>query len=214
MGRAAPTAESESAWAVDGDRERAADFLHAVVGEPAKALYEDARRHTFYGVEVHCAVAWDWIVAGFQSDLAGESADRCRARCDECSSEPRDRSVTRQDDDGPPAEIGKFAPPHLASPRQGAHEAPAASRNDARSPQSTRRVRTPASVVLGMLHVALDRRDAGVGPRFESWPAHSTLNDGVSSIVRAPSREDTEHIDLAPLRSNVQDDPPVPDAES
>lgn len=123
--------------AVDGDCERAADFLHAVIGEPAEALYEDAGRHAFYGIKVHCAVAWDWIGAGFQCDFADEFADRCRARCDECSSKPRDRGVTRQHDDGSPAEIGKFAPPHLASRWQVAHEAPAASRNDARSPQSS-----------------------------------------------------------------------------
>lgn len=123
--------------AVDGDRERTADFLHAVIGEPAEALYEDAGRHTFDGVEIHCTVAWDWVVAGFQWDFAGEFADRRRTRCDECSSKPRDRGITRQDDDGPPSKIGKFAPPHLASRWQVRHEASAASRNDARSPQSS-----------------------------------------------------------------------------
>lgn len=123
--------------AVDGDRERPADFLHAVIGEPAEALYEDAGRDAFDGVEVHCAVAWDWVVAWFQWDFAGEFAERRRAWCDECSSKPRDRGVPRQDDDGPPADIWKLAPPHLASRWQVDHEAPAASRNDARSPQSS-----------------------------------------------------------------------------
>lgn len=133
----APKAEAGSALAVDGDRERAADFLHAVIGESAEALYEDAGRDAFDGVEVHGAVAGDWVVGGFQRDFAGEFAERCRARCDECSSKPRDRGVPRQDDDGPAANIWKLAPPHLASRRKVAHEAPAASRNDARSPQSS-----------------------------------------------------------------------------
>jgi hypothetical protein len=48
-------------------------------------------------------------VTGFEDDLAGERSDRRRARCDEHSSKPWDRRVTREDDDGPRAYLGQLA---------------------------------------------------------------------------------------------------------
>jgi hypothetical protein len=126
-----------SALAVHCDGERAADLLHAIVSEAAEALYEDTGRNALDGVEVHRARARDRVGARFQQDLGGELADRRRARSDQRTSKPRDRGVTREHDYGPPANVGQLAPPHLAPRWEVGHEAPAASRNAARSPHSS-----------------------------------------------------------------------------
>ena len=55
------------------------------------------------------------------------------------ASQARNRRITREHDDRSPADVGQLAPPHLSpcGKRARAHDAAAASRNDARSPQAS-----------------------------------------------------------------------------
>jgi hypothetical protein len=126
-----------SALTVDRDREGAADLSQAPVGQTAESFDQDAGCDTLDRVEVDGRTARDRIVAGFEDDLAGQRPDGCRARRDEHSPEPRDGRVARQDNDGTPANISQLAPPHLTPSGEGVHDAPAARRNDARSPHSS-----------------------------------------------------------------------------
>ena len=130
-------ATTASASAVDGDLESTADLAHAGIGQPSESRDEHGDPDALDGVEVDCCSARDRVVAGLEDDFAGKRSNRCRARCDKCSSKSRDRRVARQDDDGAPADLGKLAPPQLSPRRQRAHEAAAACRNEARSPHSS-----------------------------------------------------------------------------
>src|SRR5205823_126671 len=75
--------------------------------------------------------------AGLEQHFARDAADGGRAGPYQRATKPRDRSVPRQHDDRPASDLGKLTPPDLTSGRQRRQEAPAASRNDARSPHSS-----------------------------------------------------------------------------
>lgn len=123
--------------AVDRDFKGCADGAHLGVGKPAKPADQYCDRDTFDGVEVHRRTAGDRVGTGFKHNLAGKSPDSRGARCDECTSKPRDRRVTRQHNDWAPADLGHLTPPHLPACRKRTHEAPAARRHEARSPHSS-----------------------------------------------------------------------------
>jgi hypothetical protein len=126
-----------SAVAVDGDFKCCADLAHPVAAEGAKALDEHTDRHAFHRVEVHRCGPGDRVLARLQDDLARQVPDRCGARADEGSTQSGDSGVPGQDDHGAPAHVGELTPPEFSATRWATHVAPAASLNDARSPQSS-----------------------------------------------------------------------------
>ena len=66
-------------------------------------------------------------------------ADRRRAGSDQRATQTRNRGVSGQHDNRPTFDLRKLTPPNLATRRKDSHDAPTASRNEARSP--TRRAR-------------------------------------------------------------------------
>ena len=126
-----------SAVAVDGDFKCGADLSHPFAAEGAEALDERADRHAFHRVEVHRCGPGDRVLSRLQEDLARQVPDRCGARADQGSTQSWDGGVPGKDDHGAPAHLGELTPPQLAATRWATHVAPAASLNDARSPQSS-----------------------------------------------------------------------------
>ena len=131
------TAAVVSYGAVDRHLEGGANGAHAVVGKSAEPADQDRKRDAFDRVQVHRRTARDRVGIGFEDDFADEPTDRRRARCDQCAPMPRDHGVARQHNDRTPTDLGHLAPPDLPARRQRGHEAPAASRHDARSPHSS-----------------------------------------------------------------------------
>jgi hypothetical protein len=129
--------QPRASWAVRAAGPRVADLAHAGIGQAAKPFDDHTGRHALDRVEVDSRVPGDRVVAGFEDDLALERPDGCRAWRDEDPPKPRDHRVTRENDDGPPADLRQLATPHLAPGWEGVHDAAAAWRNDARSPQSS-----------------------------------------------------------------------------
>jgi len=126
-----------SVGAVDRDLEGRTDVPHTGFGQPAQPAHEDCDRDALDRVQVDRRTPRDGIVNGFEDNLAGEPSDRCCAGSDERASEPWDRAVTGQHDDGASTDLHQLAPPHLPPGRKCDHEAAAARRNDARSPHSS-----------------------------------------------------------------------------
>lgn len=132
-GRAAPS----SASTVDGDFERFADLVHAVVAESAQALDQRSNRDALDRVEIDDRNEWDRVVWRLEEDLGRNVADRGRARPDQGTPQARDRGVSREHDHRPAPDLRELAPPDITSRRKGRHDAPAAARNEARSPHSS-----------------------------------------------------------------------------
>jgi hypothetical protein len=128
---------AELAAAGDGDFKRSADLTHPVVAESAEAFNERSQRHTLYRVEVHGRPPRDRVIAWLEEDLARDPANSGRARPDQSAAQPWNRSVSGQHDDRPTSDLGELTPPHLASDRKCGHDAPAAARNEAKSPHSS-----------------------------------------------------------------------------
>jgi hypothetical protein len=126
-----------SSGAVHRHLEGRTNGAHPGVGKSAKPADQDRDRHTFDRVQVHGRTARDRVGIGLKNNLAGETPDCRRARCNQCAPKPRDRCVTRQHDDRAPTDLGHFTPPDLPACRKSTHEAPAARRHDARSPHSS-----------------------------------------------------------------------------
>ncbi len=131
------TAESATSGAVCGNFERTADLPHARSTQRADSIDEQCDRNGFNGVEVHHASAIDRVIARFQDNFARQASDGCRAGRNQRAPHPWNRGIARQHDDRSSTDLGRFAPPQLASLRQVRHFAAAASRNDARSPHSS-----------------------------------------------------------------------------
>lgn len=125
------------AAAIDRYLERGTDLAHAPIGQAAEPLDQDSYSHALDGVQVDGATPGYRVLVGLQHDLAGQTTDRGRTRSDQCPSQAWDRGVARKNYHGTPADVGQLAPPHLTPQREVAHEAAAASRNDARSPHSS-----------------------------------------------------------------------------
>lgn len=125
--------------AVHGNVERCADLTHPVVAEPSETLHEGRERDTLDRVEVYRGPPRDWIITRLHDNLAGETPNVGRTGSDQGASQPRNGRVTREHDNWPPADIRQLAPPHLSpcGKRAHTHDAAAASRNDARSPQAS-----------------------------------------------------------------------------
>ncbi len=130
-------APADSRLAVDGDLQCGTDLPHACIAQSADAFDEYGEGHAFNRVEIHGAEATDGIVPWLENDFTRQTSDRGRTWCDEGSSKPRYGGIAREHDDGPPPDVGRFAPPQLASQRCGHQVAAAAARNDARSPHSS-----------------------------------------------------------------------------
>lgn len=129
--------EPSSASTVDGDFEGFADLVHAVVAESAQALDQRSNRDALDRVEIDDRNKWDWVVWRLEEDLGRDVADRGRARPDQGTPQARDRGVSREHDHGPAPDLRELAPPDITSRRKGSHDAPAAERNEARSPHSS-----------------------------------------------------------------------------
>jgi hypothetical protein len=121
----------------DGDFEGGADRTHPIIAEPAEAFDKRSERDALDRIEVDDRCPRNRILAWFEQHLAGDPADRGRTRSDQCAPQPRNRGISREHDDGPTSDLGKLAPPHLASGRDRGHDAPAAPRNEAKSPHSS-----------------------------------------------------------------------------
>ena len=80
-------------FAVDGDRNRSADLVHAFDAEDSDALDQYAYRNTFDRVEVHRAPSANRIFAGLQDDLGFEASDRGCAWSDQGPAKPRNGRV-------------------------------------------------------------------------------------------------------------------------
>lgn len=126
-----------SALAGNRDRERVADLTHPVVADSAQALDERRDRHALGAIEVDHRQARDRVLGRLEEYLARDPADRGRARPDQCAPQTRNRRVPGEDDDRPADELGTTH--HQTLPRAGQcpHDAPAAARNEARSPHSS-----------------------------------------------------------------------------
>jgi hypothetical protein len=79
---------------VHGDFESDADLPHPLITEPSETLDKDGDRDTLDRVEIDPGSAWDRIVAGFEQNLTGQSADCRRARSDQGAPKSRDGGVT------------------------------------------------------------------------------------------------------------------------
>lgn len=123
--------------AIDGHFKSSAYLTHPLVGQAAEPLDQETHRHALDGVQVDGAAARYWVVVRLEHHFAGQPSDRGRTRPDQRPSQPRDRGVARQNRYGATPDVGQLAPPHLAPPWELAHDAAAASRNDARSPHAS-----------------------------------------------------------------------------
>ena len=72
----------DGSFAVHGDSQCPADFMHPFDAEDANALNQYADRHTLDRVKIHRAPAPDRIITGLQDDLAHEATDCRRAWSD------------------------------------------------------------------------------------------------------------------------------------
>lgn len=126
-----------SALAVDGDVERFADLTHTLIAESAQALDQRSDRNALDRIEVDDRDDWDRVVRRFEEDLGRDVADRGCARPDQGAPQPRNRRVSGEYDHRPAPDLWKFAPPDITSRWKRSHDAPAAARNEARSPHSS-----------------------------------------------------------------------------
>ena len=136
--RPEPAKASSTAVATNGDFERSADLPHPVVAQPTETLHERPDRHGLDRVEVHDGGAWYRVLARLERNLGREPPDRRRTRPDQCAAQAGNRNVPRQHYDRPATGLRELTPPELTSARKRVHDAPAAARNEARSPHSSR----------------------------------------------------------------------------
>jgi hypothetical protein len=131
------TCTPSSGLAVDRDLERLADLTHAVVAESAEALDQRPDRDALDRIEIDDRDERDRVVRRLEEDLGGDPTYRGRARPDQRPPQTRDRRVSREYDHRPAPDLWKLAPPDIASRGKRGHDAPAAARNEARSPHSS-----------------------------------------------------------------------------
>ena len=120
----------------DSDVQGCADLRHADVADPPQSRDEHRHCHAFHRIEVDRAAARYGVGAWLQHDLAGQAPHVRRARGDDRSSQTRDRGVPGKHQHRAAADLGQLRPPHLPARGKG-HDAPAADRNDARSPHAS-----------------------------------------------------------------------------
>lgn len=90
-----PPAYGHSASAaVHRDHQGSADLMHPRVCQAPESFDEDGKRDAFDRIKVDCRSQRYGIVPWFEKDLAGETAHRGRAGCDECSPMSRDHGIT------------------------------------------------------------------------------------------------------------------------
>lgn len=91
--RLRPSLEVAPDIAVNRDFERRADGAHPFAAENAESLDQDGDRDALHRIEVDGAPFGDGIVARLKDDLAGQTADRGRARRNQRAPQPGDRRV-------------------------------------------------------------------------------------------------------------------------
>jgi hypothetical protein len=128
------SADSESGFTGDGDLQGSANLTHPLVAESAEALDERPQRHALDRVEVDDRGQWNGVLARLEQHLTRDTTDPRRAGSDHRASKARNRDVSREHHDRPAPDTGKLTPPDLSSRRKRRHDAPAAVRNEARSP--------------------------------------------------------------------------------
>ena len=111
--------------------------MHTLAAKSAEALDERPDRNALDGVEVDDRDERDRVVRGFEEDLGWDVADRGCAWPDKGAPQTWDRSISGEYDHRPAPDPWKLAPPQVTSRRKRSHDAPAAARNDARSPHSS-----------------------------------------------------------------------------
>jgi len=95
----------ESDVAVDGNLERTADLAHPGIAQASHPFDEDRYRDALDRIEIDARSPWDRVFVRVEDDLAGESANRRRARCDERSAQPRNGRISRKDHDGAATDV-------------------------------------------------------------------------------------------------------------
>ena len=126
-----------SADTVNGDVERCADLAHPLIAVASQSLRECSDRDTLCRVEIHRRGSGDRVRRGLEEDFARYPADGGRTRGNDRSSQSWNGDIPGQHHDRSAGNIGQLAPPDLTPCGQGAHDNPAASRNEARSPHSS-----------------------------------------------------------------------------
>ena len=126
-----------SASAVDCDFKRLADRTHALVAESTEALDQRSDGNALNRIEIDDRDERDRVFRGLEEDLGRDAADRGCARPDQGAPQTRDRRVSGEYDYRPAPDLWKLAPPEIASRRKRSQDAPAAARNEARSPHSS-----------------------------------------------------------------------------
>ena len=132
--RGLPTSGSA---AVDRDLERRADLAHPTIAQRPDPIHQHCDGDALDGVQVRRTTTRNRVIARLEDHLAGEPPDRGRAGGDERPTKPGDGGVAREDDDRSAPDLGQLAPPGFSPPRD-VHDDAAASRNEARSPHSSR----------------------------------------------------------------------------
>ena len=122
--------------AVDGNFESGAHLSHSLAAQSAEPVDEYSDRDALDRVKIDRREVGNRIGAWFEEDLAGEVSDRRRARGNERAPQSGYGCISREDQDGPAANVRKLAPPKLPSTRHAGHVA-AAERKDARSPHTS-----------------------------------------------------------------------------
>ncbi|MFT7599598.1 MAG: hypothetical protein ACI8TP_002533 [Acidimicrobiales bacterium] len=123
--------------AIGGNAECGTHLVHPSPAERPEAFDHHSDRNRLDRVEIHGAPQRNGVVPRFEHNFAGQAADCGCARRHQCPTQAGNRNVARQHHYWSPANIGRFAPPNLASQRNRAHVADAASRKDPRSPHSS-----------------------------------------------------------------------------
>ena len=102
----APAADTESAFAGDGDLEGLADLAHPVIAESAETLDERPERHALDRVEIHDRGLRHRVIAWLEQHLTRDATNCGRARPDQRAPKPRNRRISRQHHDRPAPHLG------------------------------------------------------------------------------------------------------------
>jgi len=129
--------EAQSGFAGDGHLERFANLTQSLIAESAEALHEGSERDALDGIEVHDRCPRNGVLGRVEQHLTRDPADGGRARADQRPPKPRNRRVSREDDDRSAPDLVELTPPDLSPRGTCRHDAPAAVRNEARFPHSS-----------------------------------------------------------------------------
>ncbi len=102
---------------VNCDGEGFADFGHPRIAQSPDSIDKHTYGNTLDRVEVDSWAPANRVLARFKHHFTREPADCCRARRYQCSTQPRDGSISGKDDDGATTYLWRFAPPKFSTQR-------------------------------------------------------------------------------------------------